>query len=117
MPLGVGRGQNVGLRDFCHILTLLPPGVSVFHKHMSSPSFTFSVTQVLQHAGISSTYIYSSLDQAARKINVAKFQHKKVKVMIVTDLAARGIDIPLLDNVINYNFPAKSKLFVHRVGK
>ena len=38
-------------------------------------------------------------------------------VMIVTDLAARGIDIPLLDNVINYHFPAKAKLFVHRVGK
>ena len=34
-PWGVGRGQNVGLRDFCHILTLLPPGASVFHKHMS----------------------------------------------------------------------------------
>ena len=30
-----GRGQNVGLRYFCHILTLLPPGASVFHKHMS----------------------------------------------------------------------------------
>ncbi|KAK3088605.1 hypothetical protein FSP39_021200, partial [Pinctada imbricata] len=75
------------------------------------------INMILQHAGISSTYIYSSLDQAARKINVAKFQHKKVKVMIVTDLAARGIDIPLLDNVINYNFPAKAKLFVHRVGR
>ena len=36
MPLEVGQGQNVGLRDFCHILTLLPPGASVFHKHMSS---------------------------------------------------------------------------------
>ena len=36
MPLGVGRGQNVGLRDFCQIWTLLPPGASVFHKHMSS---------------------------------------------------------------------------------
>ena len=35
-PWGVGRGQNVGLRDFCHSLTLLPPGASVFHKHMSS---------------------------------------------------------------------------------
>jgi hypothetical protein len=34
-----------------------------------------------------------------------------------THTQARGIDIPLLDNVINYNFPAKSKLFVHRVGK
>ena len=35
MPLGVGRGQNVGLRDFCHTLTLLPSEASVFHKHMS----------------------------------------------------------------------------------
>ena len=72
---------------------------------------------MLSYAGIDSTYIYSYLDTAARKINVAKFQHKKVKVLIVTDLAARGIDIPLLDNVINVNFPAKSKLFVHRVGQ
>ena len=32
----VGWGQNVGLRDFCHILILLPPGASVFHKHMCS---------------------------------------------------------------------------------
>ena len=72
---------------------------------------------MLQLAKIPSTYIYSSLDQAARKINVAKFQFRKVRVMIVTDLAARGIDIPLLDNVINFHFPAKPKLFVHRVGK
>ena len=33
---GVVRGQDLGLRVFCHILTLLPPGASVFHKHMSS---------------------------------------------------------------------------------
>ena len=37
--------------------------------------------------------------------------------MIVTDLAARGVDIPDLDNVINYHFPSKGKLFLHRVGK
>ena len=36
MPLGVGRRLNVGLRDFCHSLTSLPPGASVFHKHMSN---------------------------------------------------------------------------------
>lgn len=53
----------------------------------------------------------------ARNIHIAKFRAKKVGVLLVTDIAARGIDIPLLDNVINFNFPAKPKLFVHRVGK
>ncbi|BFZ21614.1 hypothetical protein BsWGS_24653 [Bradybaena similaris] len=72
---------------------------------------------LLTLSGLSVTYIYSSLDQAARKINAAKFSLGKVKVLLVTDLAARGIDIPLLDNVINFHFPAKPKLFVHRVGR
>merc|ERR1719334_1292845 len=72
---------------------------------------------LLALAGISATYIYSQLDPTARKINAAKFQAKKVSVLVVTDLAARGLDIPLLDNVINYQFPAKAKLFVHRVGR
>lgn len=75
------------------------------------------VFQLLLKADISCCCVYSSLDQAARKINVAKFTHKKCSVMLVTDLAARGIDIPILDNVINFHFPAKGKLFVHRVGK
>ncbi|KAL7986767.1 hypothetical protein Chor_013050 [Crotalus horridus] len=71
--------------------------------------------KLLTLQGVNCTNIYSSLDQTARKINIGKFAHGKCSVLIVTDLAARGIDIPLLDNVINYSFPAKAKLFLHRV--
>ena len=50
MPLGVGLDQNVGLRDFFHILTLLPPGASVFHKHMSCLVVTHSYVSQATYA-------------------------------------------------------------------
>lgn len=40
--------------------------------------------------------------QAARKIHIAKFRAGRVRLLLVTDVAARGLDIPLLDNVVNY---------------
>lgn len=57
------------------------------------------------------------MDPSARKINTAKFTQNKVNVLVVTDIAARGIDIPSLDYVINFHFPGKPKLFIHRVGR
>ncbi|XP_030716322.1 ATP-dependent RNA helicase DDX54 [Globicephala melas] len=75
------------------------------------------LSELLTTQRVSCAHIYSALDQTARKINLAKFMHGKCSALIVTDLAARGLDIPLLDNVINYSFPAKGKLFLHRVGR
>lgn len=72
---------------------------------------------VLNRSGVPCTQIYGDMDPAARKINIGKFRTFQVPVLVVTDLAARGIDIPLLDNVINYDFPPRPKLFVHRVGR
>ena len=62
---------------------------------------------------------YSSLDQESRQQNLDRFRKKLTRVLIVTDVAARGIDIPLLNNVVNFDFPATKtvKLFVHRVGR
>lgn len=96
--------------------------LSIFDLHYPYPYFDDNDTisfffQLLNHSGISNACVYSNLDPSARKINVAKFASRKVQALIVTDVAARGIDIPFLDNVINYNFPAKAKLFIHRVGK
>ncbi|KAM4708557.1 ATP-dependent RNA helicase DDX54 isoform 1-T2 [Discoglossus pictus] len=73
--------------------------------------------ELLNMQGVPCSHIYSSLDQTARKINLGLFLHGKVRALLVTDVAARGIDIPMLDNVINYSFPPKAKLFLHRVGR
>lgn len=72
---------------------------------------------LLDNSRIACCHVYSSMDPEARKLNVDKFSKKQCRVMLVTDIAARGIDIPLLDVVINYNFPFKPKLYIHRVGR
>ena len=75
------------------------------------------VHELLNSMNISNSYVYSALDQQARLENVQKFRDGVCSILLVTDIAARGIDIPVLDNVINFNFPSSPKLFVHRVGR
>ncbi|KAL2264319.1 hypothetical protein VTK26DRAFT_7285 [Humicola hyalothermophila] len=75
------------------------------------------VANLLRLAGFSVSFAYGSLDQTARKIQVENFRRGKTNILVVTDVAARGIDIPVLANVINYDFPPQPKVFVHRVGR
>lgn len=72
---------------------------------------------ILNHYSIENSAVHGQMDQEARQIAVKDFAKRKSCVMIVTDVAARGLDLPLLDNVVNYSFPASPKLFVHRVGR
>lgn len=60
--------------------------------------------------------IYSSMDQQARQENLQRFTNKTVGLIIVTDLAARGLDIRDLDNVVMYDF-CDDKTFIHRLGR
>ena len=73
--------------------------------------------EILKYWNISSLVIYGSLEQDIRNSTLEDFKKGRKKILIVTDVAARGIDIPLLDNVINYDFPDNHKLFIHRVGR
>ncbi|KAL4872871.1 ATP-dependent RNA helicase dbp10 [Aspergillus spectabilis] len=72
---------------------------------------------LLGEAGFAVSYAYGALDQTARKIQVQNFRTGISNILVVTDVAARGIDIPILANVINYDFPSQPKIFVHRVGR
>jgi ATP-dependent RNA helicase DDX54/DBP10 len=73
--------------------------------------------EILKYWNINSLVIYGSLEQDIRNSTLEDFKKGRKKILIVTDVAARGIDIPLLDNVINFDFPDNHKLFIHRVGR
>ncbi len=61
--------------------------------------------------------VFGSMDPEMRKRNVDRFRASNLRVLIVTDVAARGIDIPALQVVVNYDMPPTAKVFVHRVGR
>jgi ATP-dependent RNA helicase DDX54/DBP10 len=75
------------------------------------------ITNILKAATYAVSYIYGSLDQHARRQQLQNFRLGLSSIMVVTDVAARGIDIPVLANVINYTLPSSSKVFIHRVGR
>jgi len=75
------------------------------------------LTLLLTTSGLPAAHIYGNMDNTARQHNLTEFQNGKCPILVVTDVAARGIDIPLIDHVIHYAFPPSAKLFVHRSGR
>ncbi|KAG6869119.1 hypothetical protein C0993_001684 [Termitomyces sp. T159_Od127] len=75
------------------------------------------MSALLTSAGYAVSHIYGSLDQSARTFQMDQFRRGITSILVVTDVAARGIDIPILENVINYDFPQGARVFVHRVGR
>ncbi|KAG0665688.1 ATP-dependent RNA helicase dbp10 [Monosporozyma unispora] len=75
------------------------------------------IADLLKSCGYLVSYIYGSLDQTARKAQLYNFRLGLTSILVVTDVAARGVDIPMLPYVINYSLPSSSKIFVHRVGR
>lgn len=72
---------------------------------------------LLKEVGYAVSHIYGALDQAARTLQMDLFRRGVTNILVVTDVAARGIDIPVLENVVNYDFPHGARVFVHRVGR
>lgn len=75
------------------------------------------IVRVLSKAGIGSQAIHGNKSQAARQSALGNFKSGKTKVMVATDIAARGIDINELPLVINYDLPDVPETYVHRIGR
>lgn len=75
------------------------------------------VTDKLNKNGIVATAIHSKKSQGARTEALHNFKSGKLKVLVATDLLARGIDIAFLPYVINYELPRSPKDYIHRIGR
>lgn len=75
------------------------------------------VANKLRNNGIDAQSIHSKKSQGARTDLLTKFKYRKLRVLVATDLLARGIDIEFLPYVINYELPRSPKDFIHRIGR
>lgn len=75
------------------------------------------IVRVLSKAGIGSQAIHGDKSQNARQSALYNFKSGKTRVMVATDIAARGIDINELPLVINYDLPDVPETYVHRIGR
>ncbi|KAK7927027.1 ATP-dependent RNA helicase DBP10 [Apiospora marii] len=125
MPLGLPAGVKPESDRFNNKRKRVPDKSRGREKPTEHSTIIFAATKhhveylatLLKEAGFAVSYVYGSLDQTARMEQVDNFRKGRSNILVVTDVAARGIDIPILANVINYDFPPQPKVFVHRVGR
>ncbi len=83
-------------------------------------NFKASVSELaamLHETGVSVDALHGDLEQFDRDRVMAKFRNGSTRVLVATDVAARGIDVSTLDLVVNYDLPTQPEVYVHRIGR
>jgi ATP-dependent RNA helicase DeaD len=91
-----------------------PPVAIVFcnTKHAAR-----KLAKKLHESGVDAREIHGDLDQRKRERVMAKFRKHQIRVLVATDLAARGIDVSAISHIINYDIPEDPQIYVHRIGR
>jgi len=98
-----------------HLLNTTPmDSVLVFSRTKHGAN---KIVKFLDRAGISAEAIHSNKSQTARQRALGNFKSGETKVLVATDIAARGIDVDELSHVVNYDLPNISETYVHRIGR
>jgi ATP-independent RNA helicase DbpA len=93
------------------------------HPHESALVFAnlkatvAELARELAAAGVSVSALHGDLEQRDRDRVLAMFRNKSTRVLIATDVAARGIDIEKLDLVVNFDLPSRPAVYIHRIGR
>lgn len=88
--------------------------VLVFCNHKAAVA---RISELLKDRGIFHVTFHGDLDQDQRERALVKFRNGSVKIMVTTDLASRGLDIPEVRYVVHYQLPQKEDAFIHRNGR
>jgi superfamily II DNA/RNA helicase len=103
--------------------------VDLLHDLLSNPEFekvlvfgrtkygVERLSKTLSQRGIPSASIHGNKSQNHRQRALGEFKQNKVRVLVATDVAARGLDIPKVSHVINYDVPGTYEDYVHRIGR
>ncbi len=75
------------------------------------------LTKILNNANIQADSIHGNKSQQKRQLALNNFKSKRTKVLVATDIAARGIDIQKLSHVINFDIPEYAEDYIHRIGR
>ena len=75
------------------------------------------LTRQLESAGIHAVAIHGNKSQSARTKALAEFKSGKVRILVATDIAARGLDIDQLPHVVNFDLPSVPEDYIHRIGR
>ena len=78
---------------------------------------TEKLAKQLQEQGHKASFLHGDLPQSKRNRIVQDLRNGKVKILVATDVAARGLDIPAISHVINYDLPRQTEDYVHRIGR
>ena len=75
------------------------------------------ISELLRQKGIDKVSFHGGMEQDERERALLKFRNDSSKILITTDLAARGLDIPEVESIIHYQLPPKEDAFIHRNGR
>ena len=78
---------------------------------------TEKLAKQLQEAGHKASFLHGDLPQSKRNRIVQDLRNGKCKILVATDVAARGLDVPAISHVINYDLPRQTEDYVHRIGR
>ncbi|HEY0906366.1 MAG TPA: DEAD/DEAH box helicase [Methylophilus sp.] len=96
---------------------LIEPGVNQAIIFTSTKRHADLLAEDLYAAGHKTAALHGDMTQGARNRTLTKLRHGDVKVLVATDVAARGIDVHGITHVINYDLPKFAEDYVHRIGR